>query len=204
VRELINLIPFLDIIIGALLLFFMYMGWRHGVPKLLMVIGAVYTGFLLASIYYHLFGVALANMFKIKSAFVADLVSFLVLDTLITILMLVLLLNIFRHIEVKGRAVVFDKIAGSVVGLFAAVLVVGILITLLRVPYEVSKNKLNPATDVPAVQVFNNAYERSGLAPNFLKAAPLFIRTVTPLLPAGTKEKGAVPLLQSIVASQRQ
>jgi uncharacterized membrane protein required for colicin V production len=203
VRELINLIPFLDIAIGVLVLFFLYLGWNHGVPKLLMVIGAIYTGFLLASVYYHLIGVKLATVFKIKSAFVADLITFLALDALVTIFMLVVLLNVFKHVQFKGRVVVFDKIAGSVVGLFAAVLVAGILIALLRVPYEAGKSKINPATDVPAVQVFNNAYEKSALAPNFLKAAPLFIRTVAPLLPTETKEKGAVPLLQSIVVSQQ-
>jgi uncharacterized membrane protein required for colicin V production len=203
VREVIDLIPFLDVAIGALFLFFLYLGWSHGTPKLMLVVGAVYTGFLLASVYYHLFAVTVADLFNIRSAFVSDLISFLALDALITILMLALLLNLFGHIEVKGRAVVFDKIVGSVLGLFSAVLVVGILITLLRVPYEASKQKVNAATDMAVVQVFNNAYERSTLAPQFLKAAPLLMYSVVPLLPAETRERGAVPLLESIMVVQQ-
>src|SRR4051794_19708753 len=138
-RELIQMIPYLDLAILALILFFLYLGWNHGTPRLLMVIGAIYTGFLLAAIYYHLFGVMLAGFLNLKSMFVADLLSFLVLDVLVTALMLALLMSLFGHIEIRNRLAVFDKILGTVLGFLAGVLVVGILITILRVPYEANK-----------------------------------------------------------------
>lgn len=201
-RELINLIPLLDLTIIAMVLFFIYLGWKHGMPRFSMVVGSLYTGFLLASVYYHLFGTMLTNIFKLKSSFVADMLAFITIDVLATVLMLALLLNIFGHVEIKGRAAIFDKIGGSVLGLVAAVLTIGILVALLRVPYEANKEKVNPVAETAVVQVFNNGYEKSALAPNFIKAAPYFMRSMTPLLPPEARDKGAVPLLQSITAER--
>jgi uncharacterized membrane protein required for colicin V production len=197
-RELINAIPFFDIVIIGLLLLFLYLGWANGTPRLLMVIGSVYTGLLLAAVYYHLFAVLLAQFLNIKSMFVADLLSFIALMVLVTIVMLALLFSLFGHIEVKSRMAVFDKITGTVLGLLAGVLVVGILVTLLRVPYE--SNKMNSVTEMPAVQVFNNGYEKSALSPFFLKGAPFLLASMRPMLPPQVQAKGAVPLLESIVA----
>jgi uncharacterized membrane protein required for colicin V production len=146
----------------------------------------------------------LATVFNLKSMFVADLVSFIVLDALITVLMLALLFSLFGHVEVKNRLAVFDKIFGMVLGLFAGILVVGILITMLRVPYEANKQKLNAASEMPVVQLFNNGFEKSILSPLFVKGAPYFLYSIKPLLPAQVQEKGAVPLLESIVAQQPQ
>jgi len=86
--------------------------------------------------------------------------------------------------------------------LLAGMLVVGILLTLLRVPYESSKQKLNPVADMPVVQLFNNAYEKSLLSPFFLKGAPYFLTTLKPMLPPQVQAKGDVPLLDRIVAQQ--
>jgi uncharacterized membrane protein required for colicin V production len=202
-RELLNILPYLDIIIVVLLLFFLYVGWNGGVPRLLMVIGAIYTGFLLAAVYYHLLAVTLAGVFNIKSQFVADLLSFLVLDVLVTVVMLALLLSLFGHIEIRGRVAVFDKLSGIVLGFVAGLIVISILVTLLRVPYEANKYSLNAANDMPSVQLFNQAYEKSALAPYFIQAAPLLMSSVTPLLPDTVQQRGAVPLLQSIASQQR-
>lgn len=203
-RELLQMIPYLDVVIVALLLFFLYLGWNHGTPRLLMVIGSIYTGFLLSAIYYHLFAVMLINLFKIQSMFVAELIAFLALDVLVTVLMLALLMSLFGHVEIRNRMAVFDKLFGSVLGLLAGVLVVGIFITMLRVPYEANKQKLNPVSEMPVVQLFNQAYEKSTLSPFFLKGAPYFLTSIKPLLPTQVQQKGAVPLLESIVAQQQK
>ena len=197
-RELINAIPFFDVVIVGLLLLFLYLGWANGTPRLLMVIGSIYTGLLLTSVYYHLFAVLLANFLNIKSMFVADLLSFIFLTVIITIVMLALLFSLFGHIEIKSRLAVFDKIIGSVVGLLAGVLVVGILVTLVRVPYE--SNKGSSVTDMPVVQMFNTGYEKSALSPFFIKGAPFFLASMRPMLPPQVQAKGAVPLLESIVS----
>jgi uncharacterized membrane protein required for colicin V production len=201
-RELLQVIPYLDLAIIALVLFFTYLGWNFGTPRLLITIGAIYTGFLLSAIYYHLFAVMLINVFHIQSTFIAEMLSFLALDVLVTVLMLALLLSLFGHIEVRNRLAIFDKLFGTLLGLLAGVLVAGILITLLRVPYESSKQKLNPVADMPVVQLFNQAYEKSLLSPFFLKGAPYFLTTLKPMLPPQVQAKGAVPLLESIVAQQ--
>jgi uncharacterized membrane protein required for colicin V production len=202
-RELLEFIPYLDLTIVVLVLFFVYLGWVHGTPRLLIVIGSIYTGFLLAAIYYHLFAVTLVSFFKLKSMFTAELISFIVLDVLVTVLMLALLFSLFGHIEVKNRLAVFDKIFGSVLGMLAGVLVVGILITMLRVPYEANKQKLNSTSEMPVVQLFNQGYEKSMLSPFFIKGAPYFLQTLKPMLPPQVQEKGAVPLLESLVVSEQ-
>ncbi len=201
-RELLNVIPFLDIIIVLLLFASLLVGWTQGIPRLVMIAGALYTGFLLASVYYHLFAVSLASMFKIQSGFVADLVSFALLDVLVTLLMVALLLSLFGHVEVKGRAAVFDKVLGSVMGLLVGVFVIGILITLLRVPFEANQTKLNSSADMPIIQMFNSNYEKSTLAGNFMRTTPILMSSVVPLLPADARDRGTVPLLASIIVQR--
>ena len=202
-RELLNAIPYLDLTIIVLVLFFVYLGWVHGTPRLLMVLGAIYTGFLLAAVYYHLFALTLINFFKLKSMFTAELISFVVLDALVTVLMLALLFSLFGHVEIRNRLAVFDKIIGSVFGMLAGVLVIGILITMLRVPYEANKQKLNSTSEMPVVQLFNQGYEKSMLSPFFLRGAPYFLHSLKPMLPPQVQEKGAVPLLESIVVQEQ-
>ena len=199
-RELIQIIPYIDLAIIVLVIFFVYIGWVQGTPRLLMVLGSIYTGFLLAAIYYHLFAVTLLTFFKLNSIFTAELISFLVLDVLVTALMLALLFNLFGHIEVKNRLAVFDKLFGSILGMVCGVLVVGILITMLRVPYEANKQRLNSTSEMPVVQLFNQGYEKSALASYFIKGAPYFLYSLKPMLPPEIQQKGAVPLLESIMA----
>jgi uncharacterized membrane protein required for colicin V production len=173
------------------------------VPRLAIVVGAIYTGFLLASVYYHLFAVWLASMFKSQVTVGSELLAFFILLVLVSVLMLALLLTVFGHIEIKGRVAVFDKLGGTVLGLFAGVLIIGIFITILRVPYE--ENKTNPSvkSSMPVVEFFNNGYEKSALAPTFLRSAPFLMWTVTPLLPAEAKANGGIPLLASIVTERK-
>ncbi|HEX8597463.1 MAG TPA: CvpA family protein [Chloroflexia bacterium] len=203
-QDVINLIPFMDLGITALVLFFMFVGWKQGLPRMIITVGALYTGFLLASVYYHLFAVVLANMLKDRADMTFDLIAFVMIDTLISGLMLALLLNLFGHIEIKGRAMVFGKMGGLVAGLVAGVFIVGSLVTLLRVPAVSNTEKLNDTVNLPVVQVFNNGYARSALAPNIVKAAPFVIRTASPFLPPKERAKGAVPLLQSMLTNNEK
>lgn len=203
-QQVIDLIPFMDLGITALVLFFMYVGWKQGLPRMIVAVGALYTGFLLASVYYHLFAVVLAGMLKDRPDMTLDLVSFFVIDAVISALMLVLLLNLFGHIEIKGRAVIFGKMGGLVTGLVVGLFVVGSLVTLLRVPVVSYNEKLNTTVSLPVVQVFNNGYNRSFLAPNIAKAAPFVIRTTAPFLPPRERAKGAVPLLQSMLTANNK
>ena len=198
-QQVIDFIPFLDLGITALVLFFMFVGWKQGLPRMVITVGALYIGFLIASVYYHLFAVVLANMLKDRADMTFDLVSFVVIDALVSGLMLALMLNLFGHIEIKGRAVIFGKMGGLVAGLVAGAFILGSLVTLLRVPADSYAEKMNDTVNLPVVQVFNNAYARSALAPNIVKAAPLVIRTAAPFLPPKERAKGAVPLLQSML-----
>jgi uncharacterized membrane protein required for colicin V production len=114
--------------------------------------------------------------------------------------MIALLLSLFGHIEIKGRAAVFDRILGSVMGLFVGVFVIGILVTLLRVPFEANEAKVNSSADMPIIQMFNSNYEKSALADNFMRTTPILMSSVMPLLPTDARDRGTVPLLASIIA----
>lgn len=202
-QQVIDLIPFLDVTILGFVIFFMVVGWKQSMPRMVITIAALYTGFLLATIYYHLFAVVLANMLQDRPDLTFDLIAFVILDAVISSLMLALLLNLFGHIEVKGRAVVFSKIGGAFLGVVAGAFIIGSLVTLLRVPATSYAEKMNDTVDLPVVQVFNNSYDRSALAPNIVKAAPFVLRTVSPFLPETERSRGAVPLLQSMVRNNR-
>lgn len=200
-QQVIDFIPFLDLTIAAFVVFFMYVGWKQGLPRMVITIGALYTGFLLASVYYHLFAGVLAGMLKDRADMTFDLISFLMIDAVVSALMLALMLNLFGHIEIKGRATIFGKVGGLLAGLVVGAFVVGSLVTLLRVPTTSYAEKMNDTVNLPVVQVFNNSYNRSALAPNIVKAAPFVIRSVSPFLPPKERAKGAVPLLQSMLTT---
>jgi len=201
-KELIDHIPFLDLTIIAIVVAFLIVGWKSGLPRMLMVLGSLYTGFLLASIYYHLFADALSRTFGWRLDFVLDVISFFVVDIMVTSLMLGLLIGLFSHIEVKGRIMVFGKVLGATGGVLAGLVVVLIAVTLLRVPYENHKQDLNANSNASLIELFNQGYDRSGLSPLFVKAAPPMLTTIAPMLPLEARQRGTIPLLWG-VTSQR-
>jgi len=201
--ELIDHIPFIDVIIVATVAFFIYVGWKQGTPKSLMIAGAVYTGFLLSSVYYHLFATALARMFGITNAMAADLVSFLALFAVITALMAALLLGLFGHLQVGGRLAIFDRLFGSFAAALAGVLLVAVFVVMLHVPYEAHKDNVDLPVQMPILVLFNDGYNKSLIAPQVVKLAPYMTQGVAPMLPAEAKAKGAVPLLESVVAKKK-
>jgi uncharacterized membrane protein required for colicin V production len=194
-KELIDHIPFLDTIIVGLVVLFIYLGWNHGLPKLAMVLGSLYTGFLLASIYYHLFAAWLTRTFKLASPLVADLGSFLLLNLFVTVLMVALLFSLFGHVQIKGRLAIFDKVGGTLGGVAAAALIAVIFVTVLRVPAETDRAK-EVHGQVPAMSLFDDGYTRSFFAPLSAKAAPYLLSSVAPMLPGQAKANGAAPLLE--------
>jgi uncharacterized membrane protein required for colicin V production len=202
VKELIDHIPFLDIIFLAVFAYFIYLGWKHGMPKALMIVGAVYTGFLLSSIYYHLFAISLGRTFNLKGTFTADLLSFVILYVVISGLMAALLLGLFGHVEIKGRLAVFGRIGGSVAGAIASLIVIVVMVTLLHEPYEANKQDTDLPNQVPAIVLFNQGYDKSMLAPQVDRLAPYRIKGVQPMLPAEARVNGAPPLLQSVMHKQ--
>ena len=102
------------------------------------------------------------------------------------------------------KAAFYPKHPFGVEEISVGVLVVGILVTLLRVPYEANKQKMNATSEMPVMQLFNQGYEKSILSPLLVRGAPYFLQTLKPMLPPQIQEKGAVPLLESIVAQQTE
>jgi uncharacterized membrane protein required for colicin V production len=203
-KELIDHIPFIDVIIVATVAFFIFVGWKWGTPKALMITGAVYAGYLLSSVYYHLFAVALKRLFNITNNMAADLISFLALFAVITGLMAALLLGLFSHIQIGGRASVFDRIGGSMIATVAAVGVVTVFVMMLHVPYDAHKADIELPKQMPVLVLFNDGYTKSALAPQVAKLTPYMVKSVAPMLPDEAKAKGAVPLLESVVKDEKK
>jgi uncharacterized membrane protein required for colicin V production len=203
-KELIDHIPFIDVIIVATVAFFIFVGWKWGTPKALMIVGAVYSGYLLSSIYYHLFAVALKRLFNITNNMAADLISFLSLFAVITGLMAALLLGLFSHVQIGGRMAIFDRIGGSLFATLAAVAIVGVGVMMLHAPYEANKSDIELPTQMPVLVLFNDGYGKSFLAPQVTKLSPYLVKSVAPMLPAEVKSKGAVPLLEPVLKQEAQ
>jgi len=201
-KELIDHIPFVDVIIVAVLIAFLVVGWANGAPRMIMALISLYAGFLLASVYYHLFATALGRTFNMKANFVADVIAFLVLFVMISALMMALMIGLFGHIEIKGRLGIFDKVFGTLAGFAAGLLVIGVVVTLLHVPYNLHQQSLNSSTDVPIIKLFNQGYDLSALAPVFVKGAPFLTSTIVPMLPPEARGKGTIPLLEGITAQK--
>src|SRR3954462_4969172 len=190
--------------IVGVLVFFIYLGWKNGLPRLLLAVGAIYTGFLLASIYYHLFGMTLQKMFHMKNPFMVNFAGFLILDVLVTVLMIALLFSVFGHIDIKGRLKIFDKVGGTLLGTVAALLLLVMTISLLRMPHEVNKQKLDANTGIPAIELFNDGYDRSFLAATFVKGSPYLMDSIKPMLPPEVQTKGSPPLLETLTLTPQQ
>lgn len=197
-QQVIDLIPFVDLGIALIVGFFIYTGWKQGTPRLLLIVGALYSGFLLASVYYHFFATLIGNTFKARANFTLDLVAFIALFAAVSGLMTFLLSNLFGHLQVRGRAMVFGKLFGAFLGLLAGAFIVAVVTMLLRAPVIANETRANDAVNSPVVIAFGNGYARSMLAPNVMKAAPIVLKAFVPALPAAVKDKGAVPLLQSV------
>src|SRR5438874_13587176 len=143
-----------------------------------MVLGSLYAGFLLTSVYYHLFAMALARTFNMPPGFLVDVLSFFVVDIMLTALTIGVMIGLFGHIEIKGRLAVFDKVLGALGGFVAGAIVIGIAVNLLHVSYEVHKQDLC-AADSLVVKLFNDGYERSALSPLLVNASPSAVTSVS-------------------------
>ena len=202
-KNLIDHIPFLDLVIIGLLVLFLYVGWNQGMPRMMLILGSVYSGFLLAAIYYHMFARIIARTLNLKLDFATDLISFLALEVVVTLLLMSLVLSLFGHIAIKGRPMIYDKVGGTVAGLLCGMLLVGLTVMVLRIPHEANINKLNAFPDTAVTTVFDNAYGRSFIAPQFMKnGTPVLLDSLKPLLPVEVKEQGYVPLMQSVAVQQ--
>jgi hypothetical protein len=116
----------------------------------------------------------------------------------------VLLFTLFGHISIKGRWAIIGKMGGSIMGLVAGLLIVGLVIATLRAPYESNKQKLDPNSGIAPVEAFNENYAKSFLAPYFMKGAPYMVASIQPMLPLEVRDKGAVPLMEAYVLKSEQ
>jgi uncharacterized membrane protein required for colicin V production len=193
--EILKIMHVMDLVIAAIILGAAMVGFAKGTLKVLMVIAAVLVGFVVASIFYGAFSGLLAPFFHLDMSqrndkVVADAVSFFLLNTIIALLVGFLLFSFLGHLEVRGRyGSCADKPIGMILGFIAGLVIAGILITLISVPYELSGKVNLPPQQGEIGSILHVWYVDSILAsPIRDKIMPFVVSLLTPIMPGGAPD----------------
>jgi uncharacterized membrane protein required for colicin V production len=185
----------MDLVIAAIVLGTAMVGFGKGTLKLLLVFAAVLVGFVLASLFYSAFSGFLAPFFHLDMGqrddrVVADAVSFFLLNTIVSLLVGFFLFSFLGHIEIRGRfSSCADKPLGMMLGFIAGLVIAGILITLISVPYELSSKVSLTPQEGEIGGILHVWYVDSILAsPIRDKIMPFVVGLLTPIMPGGAPD----------------
>lgn len=193
--DILKILHLMDLVIAALILGTAMVGFAKGTFKVLLVFAAVLAGFVVASIFYSAFSGFLAPFFHLDMTaqddrVVADSVSFFLLNTIVALLIGFFLFSFFGHYEIRGRyGSCADKPIGMMLGFIAGLVIAGILITLLSVPYELSSKVNLPPQEGEIGGILHVWYVDSILAsPIRDKIMPFVVDLLQPLMPGGAPD----------------
>lgn len=172
----------IDVLFILLLLGGLALGFFQGTIKLFIVIISFYVGIVLASLYFQ----AVGNFFRVRfrtSIEVGQITAFATVLLVSFLLLTIAGLYTFRYFRVPASLDFVDKIIGTMLGLMASALVMGMLAILLKDLFVFR----SPATEasLPIVIAFQN-WVRSSVLVNFFanNVLPLIYNVVRPILPA--------------------
>ncbi len=193
--DILKVLHVMDLVIAAMVLGIAMLGFAKGTFKVLLVFAAVLTGFFAASIFYGAFAGFLAPFFHLDmtahdDVVVAGAVSFFLLNTIVSLLVGFFLFSFLGHFEIRGRyGSCADKPIGMMLGFIAGLVIVGILITLISVPYELS-NKINlPPQEGEIGGILHVWYVDSIFAsPIRDKIMPFVVGLLAPIMPGGAPD----------------
>jgi uncharacterized membrane protein required for colicin V production len=182
----------LDLIIIGVTLGLAVFGFSKGTLKLAMVSVAVLTGFILASIFYIPFARLIAPFFNLQpdtrqaDQLVAYPISFFVVNLIIALLLSFLLFSFWGHIEIRGRlGGCVDKPMGMLLGFMAGLLIAGILVSLISIPYEIAQTYTVPPQGRVG-EILHDWYADSFLAkPVRTQIMPYFMALLQPAMLGG-------------------
>ena len=193
--EILKVLHVMDLVIAAIILGTAMVGFAKGTLKVLLVIAAVLVGFVVASIFYSPFSGLLAPAFHLDMTLrddrvVADAVSFFLLNTIIALLVGFFLFSFLGHFEIRGRyGSCADKPIGMILGFIAGLVIAGILITLISVPYELSGKVNLPPQQGEIGSILHAWYVDSFLAPPIRdKIMPFVVGLLRPIMPGGAPD----------------
>lgn len=138
ITEFLKGLHLMDIVLFLTIVGFAFLGFSRGTMKLLIILGSLYFGFILGAIYYRPFAEGvIRNVFHFSLTKISEIVAFLLINSLVSILLIVLLYQFFGHIEVHGRVgACVDRPIGMLLGFAAGIMLTSIIVVLLEVPYE--------------------------------------------------------------------
>ena len=179
----------LDLIIFAVTLGLALFGFSKGTVKLGMVSVAILTGFIAASFAYAPFSQIIGPLFNLQPAakqsdkLVAEPISFFLVNVIVALLIGFLLFSFWGHIEFRGRlGGCLDKPAGMLLGFIAGLLIAGIVVSLISVPYEIAQS-VGIESQGRAGEILHDWYADSFLAkPVRTEIMPYFLAMISPIL----------------------
>ena len=171
----------IDIMFLLLLVAGLALGFFQGTVKLLIAIIAFYVGIVLASLYFQSVG----NFFRVRfnsSAEVGQITAFATVLGISFLLLTAAGLYTFRYFKMPSSLDFFDKILGTLLGLFMAGLFMGILAVLLKDLF-VFRDPASSAS-LPAIIAFQGGVRTSTLVRFFGdNILPLLYSSIRPVLP---------------------
>lgn len=171
----------IDVFFLFLLVAGLALGFFQGTVKLLIAIIAFYVGIVLASLYFQSVG----NFFRLRfnsSAEVGQITAFATVLAVSFLLLTAAGLYTFRYFKMPSGLDFFDKILGTMLGLFMAGLFMGMLAVLLKDLF-VFRDPARSAS-LPVIIAFQNGVRSSTLV-NFFgnNILPLLYSVLRPILP---------------------
>lgn len=180
--DVLKAIHALDIILVLIIFAFAFLGFTRGAVKLFIILASVYIGFAVASLYYLPVGTMIQSAFNLKLSRVAEIISFLLLNAVVSTLLIILLFQFFGHLEIQGRmGACLDRPVGMLFGFLTGILITAIVVILLEVPFSFFQ-ELQLGSDAPYLVIFNDWYNTSNLAQLFVSRRDLLLNSVAPLL----------------------
>ena len=189
VSGLLSALHALDLLIVAIILGMAVVGFAKGTIKLALIFLAVIVGFVAASVFYLPVTYAIAPIFGLQlsqsdSMVVGNSISFALINAAVSLLLGFLLFSFFGGIEVTGRVMgCIDKPVGMILGVIAGLIICGILVTLLSVPFELIGGLRLPRQEGALGTVLHDWFTQSWLAgPLRSQIVPFLVNLLIPLL----------------------
>jgi uncharacterized membrane protein required for colicin V production len=170
---------FVDALFILLLLGGLALGFFQGTIKLLVTIIAFYVGIILASLYFTTVGVTFQRRFG-SSLHVGQITAFAIILLVAFLLLTVAGIYTFRYARMPASLDFIDRIAGTMLGLVMACLLLGMLGVILKLLFYGAI-----VADLPIIASFQGSVKGSFLVGFFSnQILPLIFVTVQPFLPS--------------------
>ncbi len=181
--DILRAIHVLDIILFLMIVGFAFLGFTRGALKLFFIVASIYLGFVIGAIYYLPAAQLLEKVLRLAPSTVTQILAFVLLDALVSVLLIVLLFQFFGHMEIEGRVgACVDRPIGMLLGFGAGILLAAILVILLEVPYDLNTELQATGTSAPYMILFHDWYANSYLGPVLVRGLPYLLASMAPLL----------------------